>query len=175
MATNPDTSRFDFQKPYLLAAADVFSDKSFRGVFWYGAAGAGKTYCGEMLEETLLQRQLIDRTFSGTALELVAETQAAMSRVDGARTLYEMIQEIKRASFVRLDDLGREREDYGQSVMFTILDTALNSKAFVLVTANRSAKELGEYYKGDGGLRSRLSALQPTEWPAESPNLRKPQ
>jgi DNA replication protein DnaC len=183
-------TRFDFQKAYqraLLAAWGARGNEgSHRGVFWYGAPGTGKThtaasFCAwlttnrlNMADKDSPPRYRSIEVFQGNALELVAETQAAIGRNKEARSLWEMIQEVKQADIAFFDDLGREREDYGQSVMFTLLDAALASKAFVVVTANRDAKALAEYYRGDDGLRSRLSALLQQEWPVQLPNLRKP-
>lgn len=187
-ATTLDTSRYQHQ-------AEVWADlvalwerrqntgSDFRGVFWFGAAGTGKThlarkFCAQARTLRLHRDEGLNiytpRVFEGSALELVAETQAAIGKNKDARDLFTMHEEIKRAHVVFLDDLGREREDYGQSVMFSLLDVALSRNAFVIVTANRSARELAEYYKGDAGLRSRLSALMSREWPATLPNLRKP-
>jgi DNA replication protein DnaC len=183
------TDRYTFQQPYreaLQAAWNTRGDGDHRGVFWFGAPGTGKTHVGEdFCRWACAQHVKIPRgdmppswrrvtAFSANALELVAEAQAAIGRNKAARSSWDMIQQIKASDVAMFDDLGREREDFGQSLMFTLLDTALASNCFVIVTANRDAKALAEYYRGDAGLRSRLSALLQQEWPADLPNLRKP-
>lgn len=173
-ATTQDT-KYAHQLPFWEDVVSLFKtrgDGGYRGVFWFGAPGPGKTFIANAFCKNA--KELKFRVFQGSALELVAETQAAIGKNRDARDLFTMHNEIKSAQVVFLDDLGREREDYGQSVMFSLLDVALSSGAFVLVTANRSAKELADYYKGDAGLRSRLSALRQQEWGADLPNLRKP-
>lgn len=174
--TIPDT-KFEHQQPYKLAILEAYvahrgnKPDAPRGVFWYGAAGSGKTWTAESFAEHWQSNGV--QVWHGSALEIVAEVQASIGRNKDARDLFTMIYEVKRAGVVLIDDLGRERDGFGQSTLFTLLDAALNGDAFVIVTANRDAKALATYYGDDAGLRSRLSALVQQEWPATLPNARK--
>lgn len=184
----PGTWCKDFQRPYWRALVEISNarcqggDPGHRGVFWHGAPGVGKSYLAERFCEMGKHSKLRTgesawrevRLFAGNVLDLVSELQAAIGKDKTARTQFEMLREIKEADVVFLDDLGRERENFGQSAMFNLLDRALASNATLIVTSNRTAKELGDFYGADAGLRSRLSALKQMEWPAELPNLRKP-
>ncbi|MCC6151189.1 MAG: ATP-binding protein [Planctomycetes bacterium] len=184
---NPDTWCKDFQRPYWRTLVEISNARcqganpGSRGVFWHGAPGVGKTFLAEQFCEMARRSKLRMpegywrevKLFAGNVLDLVAELQAAIGKDKNARTQFEMLREIKEADVVFLDDLGRERENFGQSAMFNLLDRALASNATVIVTSNRTAKELADYYGADAGLRSRLSALKAGEWAADLPNLRK--
>ncbi len=159
------------QAPFWSEALDLVAawpSAQFRGVFWHGKPGTGKTHCAHELARALRPH----RKFAGKAADLVDEVHATFAGDRDARTRFAMRRQIEAADVVLLDDLGRERDGFGQDVMFQLLDAALASDAFVIVTANRSAKELAEAYNGDDGLRSRLSLLMQREW-VEMPHLRK--
>lgn len=177
----------EFQRDYWSALVRISNARysgegsGHRGVFWHGAPGVGKSFLAERFCELARRSKLRAgesawrevRVFAGNVLDLVAELQAAIGKDKDARTQCEMLREIKEADVVFLDDLGRERENFGQSSMFNLLDRALASGATVIITSNRTAKELSDHYGADAGLRSRLSALKSMEWSADLPNLRK--
>ena len=137
-------------------------------MFWFGETGCGKTHCANELARAIRP----NRQFKGVAADLVDEVQATFNGEKDARTRFAMRRQIEESDVVLLDDLGRERDGFGQDVMFQLLDAALSSEAFVIVTANKTAKELAESYNGDDGLRSRLSLLLQREW-KNMPHLRK--
>lgn len=156
----------DAQLPFVVQALTAI-DTGAKGLFWWGSPGSGKTWCARALA-----RERFHRSFVGRAATLVSETQAAM-RNSTARDLWTMQRVIEEVDVVLLDDLGRERDGYGQDVMFQLLDTALASPAFVMVTSNRSPSELAESYgRGDAGLASRLAALIHAEWGEDMPHQR---
>lgn len=156
----------DAQLPFVTEALTAI-DAGLKGLFWWGSAGSGKTWCAKELA-----RCRFNRAFIGRAATLVAETQAAM-RSTNARDLWSMQKAIEEVELVLLDDLGRERDGYGQDVMFQLLDAALSSEAFVIVTSNKSPVDLAESYgKGDAGLASRLAALIQREWGDDMPHAR---
>lgn len=150
------------------------------GVYIVGQTGTGKTLIAERFAKLNVPSryrkgpggiEVVDRLILN-CLNATLEAHAAMSKVSGARTAWEMAEEAKTASVTVLDDVGRERGEYGRDVVFSLIDQA---GGFLILTSNRGKKELAELYGGDEGLRSRLSALVPIEFPADAPNFRKAQ
>ncbi len=165
----------DDQKRAALVINDAFNAER-DGVFVVGPTGCGKTLiCTEVargLAHGTHRRGNEDwpNRVELNCLNAAFEAHAAMSKAHGARTAWEIIEEAKRASVVLLDDAGRERGDHGRDLVFSLIDQA---GGFLIITSNRSKKELCDLYGGDEGLRSRLSALVLVEFPKDAPNLRK--
>lgn len=140
------------------------------GVYWHGAVGCGKTFLAELFLRACRRRGW--RTFAGHVPDLVTETQAAMAREDGCRSTHAMLGAIREAQIVLLDDLGRERDGYGQDVARQLVNACRDR--FLIVTANRpvTGKDGIATAHNDEGLASRLLALEQVEWPASMPDRR---
>ena len=146
------------------------------GVYIHGPTGSGKTYVANGFAKTYAQGrytrkggvQWPNRVILN-CLNATLEAHASMSKAHGARSAWEMVEEAKGAQIVVLDDVGRERGEYGRDVVFSLIDQA---GGFLIITSNRDKKALAELYGGDEGLRSRLSALETIEFPKDAPNWR---
>jgi DNA replication protein DnaC len=148
-----------------------------RGVYLVGATGTGKTMLAEQFARTVVERrerkqgnQYVTDRLVLNCLEATLEAHASMSKGSEARSAWEMIQEAKTASVTVLDDVGRERGDYGRDLIFSLIDRA---GGFLIITSNKDKRALAEVYGGDEGLRSRFSALETIEFPADAPNFRR--
>lgn len=145
--------------------------RSWRGVYLHGATGSGKTLCAKWWAAQARGRGT--EVFETNALEASLEAQASHVKGVKARTPFELVQAVKSAGLVVLDDMGRDRTEFSRDVLFALLDTALASDAFVIITSNRTPADLCAHYAGDDGLKSRLSALRIIEYPAGMTNWRK--
>lgn len=159
---------------FVIGLLKVWRDggKSWHGVYLSGAGGVGKTEIARFVaEQARLKRWQV---FETSALEASLEAQASHKKNAEARTPHEMIQEVKKSKLVLLDDMGRDRTEYSRDVIFALLDTALSSGAFVIITSNKTPVDLAAHYAGDDGLKSRLSSLRLIEFPATMRNWRRP-
>lgn len=164
----------DYQREAWERMAQALYRKS--GVYLVGPTGTGKTVLAEAFtrehargthrrgSEEWPNRVILN------CLNATLEAHAAMAKADHARTAWEMVEEAKGAQIVMLDDAGRERGEYGRDVVFSLIDQA---GGFLIITSNRDKKALADLYGGDEGLRSRLSALETIEFPADAPNMRR--
>lgn len=146
------------------------------GVYIHGPTGSGKTFLADYVAKNLAHgtyeknRQDWPNRVILNALNATLEAHASMVKGTKARTAWEMAEECKGAQVVLLDDVGRERGEYGRDLLFSLID---QTKGFLIITSNRDKKALAELYGGDEGLMSRLSALVTVNFPADAKNLRR--
>jgi DNA replication protein DnaC len=161
-----------------LAAMTTALEAGHSGVYLHGPTGSGKTFLADWFAKAHASgmhrrgnEEWPNRVILN-CLNATLEAHAAMSKAHGARTAWEMAEECKGASVVLLDDVGRERGEYGRDVIFSLID---QTGGFLIITSNRDRKALVELYGGDEGLASRLSALVAVDFPADAKNLRRAQ
>lgn len=156
----------DHQRGPAAAMLDAWESKK-AGIYLSGDTGTGKTYLAKALMTAIAVGRSID-VLTLNAIETGFEALAAMNKAQGARSAWELIQEVKTKKAVLIDDAGRERGEYGRDLIFSLID---QTRGFLIITSNKSKKDLADLYGGDEGLRSRLSALVTIE--STGPNLRK--
>ena len=118
------------------AAKWIIGDDSGQGLFLYGPRGTGKTKLAAIIANERL-RQGKPVLFSSVP-DLLGDIRASFHRGDTE----EVLQSVKEASFLVLDDLGAERmTEWVGEQLFAIVNYRLNERLATVVTSNFSPDE----------------------------------
>ena len=119
------------------AAKWIIGDDSGQGLFLYGPRGTGKTKLAAIIANERL-RQGKPVLFSSVP-DLLGDIRASFHRGDTE----EVLQSVKEASFLVLDDLGAERmTEWVGEQLFAIVNYRLNERLATVVTSNFSPDEI---------------------------------
>ena len=119
------------------AARLISGDDSGQGLFLYGPRGTGKTKLAAIIANERL-RQGKPVLFSSVP-DLLGDIRASFHRGDTE----EVLQSVKEASFLVLDDLGAERmTEWVGEQLFAIVNYRLNERLTTVVTSNFSPNEI---------------------------------
>lgn len=131
-----------------------------KGLLIYGPTGTGKTYLAACIANALMEQ----------GVPVLVTSIIALTR-GFADYLPEVIQKMRSARLLVLDDYGAERDtDFKTEQIFDLIDSRINSKKPMIITTNFPLKELIEV---DNLRRKRineriLAACHPVKMAGES-------
>jgi len=108
-----------------------------RGLLIYGGMGTGKTFMSNCVANALMEKGVNVRRIS-----LVKLLNFRIS-MDNINTMNEVVETLKSAGLVVIDDYGVERDTpYIDENIFAIIDTLYNDGVPMVITTNLNAEQL---------------------------------
>lgn len=110
--------------------------KNVNGIIFHGSARQGKTYAAEAIAYELHKQRF--NVYMATAMELVQSFQyEASTKVEALR------KRISNADLLVIDDLGASRDtEFGNEVIFSIVDSRYTAGKPLIVTTNKTLQEM---------------------------------
>ena len=139
---------FNIAKKYVERFEDM--KKENIGLLLYGPPGTGKTYLAFCIANELLNRLVPVIAISSIGLlNKIKETYKKY----GDEGEVEIINSLKNASLLVLDDLGAENStDWAKEKIYEIIDSRYRDKKPIIITTNLSLEQLMEKMAGDDGV-----------------------
>ena len=139
---------FNLAKRYVEKFDEVKSNNL--GLLLHGPTGTGKTYLAFCIANELLNRLV--PVIAISSISLLNRLKETYKRY-GSEGEIEIINSLKNASLLILDDLGAENTtDWAKEKIYEIIDSRYRDKKPIIITTNLSLEQLKEKMAGDDGV-----------------------
>lgn len=120
------------------------------GLLLHGSTGTGKTFIAFCIANELLNRLV--PVIAISSISLLNRLKETYKRY-GSEGEIEIINNLKNASLLVLDDLGAENTtDWAKEKVYEIIDSRYRDKKPIIITTNLSLEQLKEKMAGDDGV-----------------------
>lgn len=144
-----------FNNAFKAKLAKVVGKESNKGIYLYGSASVGKTYCIAALTNTLVKTYNLKCAFVNFKKFLISLKENFGTDNDNSN---ERINVLKKIDILVLDDLGAEKatEWSTYEVLSEILEYRLHENKLTFITSRYNKDELGQLYFRNKILTKRL-------------------
>ncbi|MFJ7971726.1 ATP-binding protein [Psychrobacillus sp. NPDC096389] len=144
-------------------------EKMGKGFYFYSQTkGSGKSLLSIIISNELIMKYDLNALYI-SVVDMLTEMKAKISQKNPEVGVYELIETVKKADLLVLDDLGLEKAtEWSEEVLTQILDERMNYRRPTIITSNISMMALERKYPA-GRIKSRIEKMTfPIRMPEES-------